>query len=136
MSTPMTANHAPTTAAPFRKYLTAGLQTGLATAVIANLVALVVGQLAQVSFAEITLLSVTLASIIPNLIGGALYYGLTRWTARPALIYSIIVAAAAVLDSVMAEVAPPAPGFGVMAHPLHLAVALTAILLMPRLVRR
>jgi peptidoglycan/LPS O-acetylase OafA/YrhL len=116
-------------------YLKAGLIAGVIAAVAANIYLLVYSQVSGNSFAELNLVSVTLASIVPGLAGGLLLYGLRRWSARGSQIFVVGGAVFALLSIVPNLVAPPHPNFFWASSPLHLIVAAIIVSVLPRMVR-
>ena len=114
-------------------YLKAGLIAGVIAAVLANIYFLVYSQVSGNSFAELNLVSVTLASIVSGLAGGLLLYGLRRWSARGTRIFVVGGAAFALLSIVPNLVAPPHPNFFWASSPLHLIVAAVILAALPRL---
>lgn len=116
-------------------YLKAGLIVGVIAAVVANIYFVIYTQVSGNSFAELNIISVTLASIIPGLIGSLVLYGLRRWSARGTQIFIIGGVVFALVSIVPNIVAPPHPNFFWAASPLHLLVAAVILIGLPRLVK-
>jgi hypothetical protein len=116
-------------------YLKAGLIAGVIAAVLANLYLVVYTQVSGNSFAELNLVSVTLASILPGLAGSLVLYGLRRWSARGTQIFVIGGAVFTLLSIVPTIVAPPYPNFFWASAPLHVIVAAVILAVAPRLVK-
>ncbi len=127
-----------TIASPISKYLVAGLIAGVIAAVIANVWYLMWQVAGGSTYAELGILSITLGSIIPALIGSLLYYGLNSFTKQPTLVFTIIGLIFATLSVVPSFVAPmnPAPGFAAASVPMHYIVALSVLIVVPLLVRQ
>ncbi len=115
----------------FGRCLLAGLFSGIVAAILANLSAAAISRVSELRFAELNLLSISIASVASNLIGSLFFYGFARWTTRPVLWFVVAALAAATADSVVTILRPPHPDFGKLANPLHYIVAMTAVILLP-----
>jgi peptidoglycan/LPS O-acetylase OafA/YrhL len=120
---------------PISKFLVAGLIAGIIAAVIANIVYAIYSGVSGYSFTEVNIFSITLASIIPNLIGGLIYYALTRRTRQPNLLYAIIVIGFGILSAIPQFISPMYPHFAEATAPLHLIVAVVSVLVIPTWVK-
>jgi hypothetical protein len=116
-------------------YLKAGVIAGVIAAVVANIYLLIYTRVSGNSFAELNLVSVTLASILSGLGGSLLLYGLRRWSDCGTQIFVIGGSVSALLSIGPNIVAPPYPGFFWASSPLHLIVAAVILAVLPRLVR-
>jgi hypothetical protein len=112
--------------------LAAGLLSGIASAVLANLVLMTLNRVTGTGYPELTVIPVTLASVVSNLAGGLVYYALARGVRYPVVLFALAALAAAAFDSLIVFLRPPHPGFAAYANPIHFLVALTAILIVPR----
>lgn len=110
----------------FRSSISTGILVGLASVVLAHLYRATYLLAGGTGFAEINVVSTTLAAFIPTFLV-ALAFGLLRrrvaW-ARPA--FTIGVLALAIVSAVPFFLAPPHPGFALLAAPLHVIVGATA----------
>jgi hypothetical protein len=113
--------------------LVAGLVSGVASAVLANLAVVALGRVTGTGYPELTVIPVTLASVISNLAGGLVFYVLARGVRYPVGLFAVAALAAAAFDSLIVFLRPPHPGFAAFANPLHFLVALTAIVIVPRI---
>lgn len=134
MTTTTPINQAPTV--QVSRALTGGLIAGVVSAVIGNLYhALYVGITGN-TFPELSLLSITLASISPSVLGALVYYALNRISRHAQTIFTVLGLTFAVLSIVPQFIQPLHPGFGWAITPLHLIAGVTAVVLIPRLARR
>ena len=120
---------------PLIRCLAAGLAAGVVGAVLAAIAAAVLQDATDRSFEELSTASVARSSLIGSVLGSLVYYGLARWTARPALIFAIIALVVATLLSIIIALAPPHPGFAAVANPLHYIVAVCAAIVIPIIAR-
>lgn len=119
-----------------RGALRAGVVAGVISAVLANIALLLLTDITGKSFAQLSHLSVTVASVVPNLFGSMIYYYLVKKTSRASGIYAIITLTLATADSIMQAIAAPASGFAMIANPLHYIVAFSSILVIPRFLHK
>ncbi len=132
-------------AAGLGRYLRAGLIAGAAAAVLNIILYFVIIRIGGHQGDVLTVVSISVASLLPNLIAALAYFGLariTRW-ARPLLSLGVVVF---VLVSVLPHLGigpPPSPaldalpeGFDLVTIPLHIVFGLTAIFVMPWWVAR
>jgi hypothetical protein len=125
--------------------LTAGLVAGLAAGVLNIVIYLVMIAFGGHDWSFLIVGSILIASLLPNLLAALAFFVLARLTkfARPIMTLGVV---AFVLISVLPHLGiGPAPspalaalpeGFDLLTVPLHLVFSLTAILLMPWLVKR
>ncbi|SDJ16984.1 hypothetical protein [Alteribacillus bidgolensis] len=118
-----------------KKCVFGGFMAGIVAAILANIGNLLLGSLTGQSYPQLNLMSITLSSLVTNLIGSMVYFGFTRHTKHPFMNYSVLALVVATLDSVFVAVNPPVPGFSNIANPLHYVVAVTSILLIPYVAR-
>jgi|GEM_PF-2373912 len=117
------------------KFLVGGLIAGVVAAVIANIVYAIYSGVTGYSFAEVNVFSITLAAIIPNLLGGLIYYALVRRTRQPNLIYAIIALGFGILSVIPQFISPMYPHFAEATAPLHLIVAVASVVIIPAWVK-
>ncbi|MGF1470627.1 MAG: hypothetical protein ACFB50_02660 [Rubrobacteraceae bacterium] len=120
----------------FRTFLLAGFLAGAVAAVLANVVYGTFRLMGGTSYEELSATTISLASVIPGLLGAVFYYGLTRWVGRPATVLVAVALVAATADSVIVAVNEPQPGFALIATPLHYVVALSIALVLPAVASR
>jgi len=120
----------------FGTYLAAGLWSGLLSSAAALLLFWAFSGVWDYSVEtagsardHLYLVPIVIASLLPSLIGGAIYYGLRR-SSKPQAIFTVIVLLVAVLESVFSQVAL-AEEFRMVSHILHLVVALISIFAIP-----
>ncbi len=120
---------------PVSRFLLGGLAGGLAGAIVSNIYNLIYTAITGNSYPELQIFTITMAGVVPGLIGGLVFYALTRNSRRPVTLFWIIGLAFAVLSIIPNFVAPPdpAPGFAAAASPMHLIVGLACLLIIPRL---
>lgn len=114
-----------------RRALLAGLVSGVAAAVLASVAAYALQWVFGTSYAELSVVPITVVSVLTNVVGGVVYYGLSRWTRRPAAIFAVLALVLATVDSVFVALNPLYPGFALVANPLHYIVAIAAAVLIP-----
>ena len=127
------------------RYLRAGLFAGLIAAAINILIYLALVFFGGHDWAVMIVLSILLASLLPNLIAALAYFLLSKYTiiAFPVLVVGVV---AFVLISILPHLGVgPAPspalsqlpaGFELITVPLHIIFGLSAILIMPRLLSK
>ena len=127
------------------KYLKAGLLAGLASAILNNVIYIVMIGIGGYDWVMIVAVSILMASFLPNLLASILYFILSRVTQKARLILTI-----GVVTFVIVSILPhlgigPAPspaltalpeGFDQVTIPLHFVFGLSAIFLMPWLVAK
>jgi hypothetical protein len=118
---------------PITRVLTAGAISGIVSAVIANIYHAIQSNLSATSYTELNPVSITMASIVPNLIGGLAYLGLSRVSSRATTIFIALGLGFAVLSNIPQLIQPLHPGFAAASIPLHLIVGVVAVVLIPRL---
>ncbi len=123
------------TTQPVSRYLLAGLISGLISAVIANIYYLIYSGASGNSFAELNLFTITFIAVLGSVIGGLVYYGLTRFTKQPSLIFSIVGVIFIFLSIIPNFASPLYPNFAAATVPMHFIVGLTAIAFIPWFVR-
>jgi membrane-bound ClpP family serine protease len=133
-----TINNSSLTSLPsIGRYLQAGLIAGVVGAVIANIYNAIYQGISGQTYPELTVFTIIFASLIPGLLGSLIYYWLSRSTRQPRLIFTVVGLVFTVLSVVPNFVSPmdPAPGFASASTPLHFIVALSALILIPTLVK-
>lgn len=125
------------TRVPVSTYLLGGLIAGVISAVLANLYYLIFGAITGYSYAELNVISITLAGILPSLLGSLIYFGLSRQTSAATKIFVTLGLAFGILSIVPTLIAPPnpAPGFAAATAPLHILVAVICVTVVPFFVR-
>ena len=126
-------------------FLKAGTYAGLAAAILNILIYLTIIFIGGYEWNAIIVISILVASLLPNLLAALAYLALSYFTdkARPLLTMAVVVF---VLISILPHLGiGPAPspalsllpeGFDIVTVPLHIVFGLTAIFVMPRLVAR
>ena len=126
-------------------FLKAGLYAGLVAAALNILIYLVITMLGGYAWALVIVISILVASLLPNLLAALAYFGLSYVTDKARLLLTV-----GVIVFVLISVLPhlgvgPAPspalsmlpeGFDIITVPLHIVFGLTAIFVMPRLLTR
>jgi hypothetical protein len=116
---------------PITRVLAAGAISGIVSAVIANIYHVIQSNLSATSYTELNLVSITMASLVTNLVGGQVYLGLSRISTRGTTIFIALGIGLAVLSSVPQLIQPLYPGFAAASIPLHLLVGAVAVVLIP-----
>ncbi len=123
-----------------KQVLHAALMAGAAAAIVNILIYLIMIAVGGHDWSVMIMVSILMASLLPNLIAAVAYYGLSRLTdkARPILTIGV---AAFVLISILPHLGiGPAPspalaalpeGFDLLTVPLHIVFGLTAVTVMP-----
>lgn len=115
-----------------KKSVLIGLYVGLLSGVAAIAIAYLISGLTGLWFSQLNLVSILLASIIPNIIGGIIFTKFFQKTTWPKLNYVLLTAGVTLLLTVFDIANPPAEDFGTVAHPVHIVVALFSMWLVPR----
>jgi Family of unknown function (DUF6069) len=118
---------------PASNALKAGFASAVISVIIANIYHAIQSNLSNTSYAELNIISITMTSLITSLIGGFVYMGLARLTARATTIFTVLGIGLAVLSSLPQFLQPLHPGFAAASVPLHLIVGVIAVLIIPRL---
>ena len=134
MTTATPTNQAPNV--QVSRALTGGLAAGVVSSIIGNLYHALYVSVTGNTFPELSLFSITLASLIPSVLGGFVYYALTRVTRYARTIFTVLGLTLAILSIIPQFLQPLYPSFGWVIAPLHLIAGLTAVVLIPRLARR
>jgi Family of unknown function (DUF6069) len=123
---------------PVSTYLLSGLIAGAISAVIANLYYLIFSAITGYSYVELNVISITLASVIPSLLGSLVYFGLSRQISTATNVFVTLGLIFGFLSIIPTLVAPPnpAPGFAVATAPLHILVAVVCVTVVPFFARR
>lgn len=118
-------------------YLLAGLIAGIVSAVIGNIYNLVYQNVAGHTYDELGLVSITVTAIFTSVVGGLIYYALTRFTKQPQMIFTAVGLVFTTLSVIPNFVSPmnSTAGFAWASTPLHYIVALSAIILIPAVVK-
>ncbi len=140
----METNAPPAKARPgAARFLLGGLIAGIIAAVLNNVYSIAYTAATGLSAAQfINPGSVTILSALPLLIGSLVYFGLSRWTDRATLLFVIGTAVLVLLSlggpfsPTMPDGSPRPEGFVALTLPMHLAVGIASILIVPRLARR
>ncbi len=125
------------------KFLLAGLIAGAIAAALNNLYHLIYSGITGFSLPEVIHFgSITIASILPVLVGALFYFALTRFTSKATLIFLV----AGVLFTLISLGGPfnfqlpngsPAPsGFVGLTLPMHLIAGAAALYFIPKYVNR
>jgi hypothetical protein len=120
---------------PMGRYALAGTVSGAVSALLCWALGLMMEKRLDLSFAELNFLPVTLACLVSNLLGAVLYMGLERHVPAPRLTFAFLALAVALFFSAAIGIHPLGVGFAQAAAPLHFVAALTALLMIPVLVR-
>ncbi|MFD2924306.1 hypothetical protein [Halobacillus naozhouensis] len=113
-----------------------GLYVGLLSGIAAAATAYLVSALTGLWFSQLNVVSILLASLISNIIGGVIFTKFFQKTSRPKLYYVLLTAGVTLLLTVFDIANPPAENFGIVAHPVHIVVALFSMWLIPRWLKR
>jgi phosphotransferase system glucose/maltose/N-acetylglucosamine-specific IIC component len=128
-----------------------GIKTFLAGALIAGVIGAILNNVYGLLYTSLTGVSVphiihagsiTMASILPVLIGGLVYFALSRFTAKATLIF-VIIGIVFTLISFISPLQPqlpdgtPAPeGFAGLTLPMHIISGVVALWILPRYVHK
>lgn len=143
--TELNTNGATDSSPSISKYIKAGLIAGSVSAILNNLIYIIMIIVGGYDWVSIIAISILIASFLPNLVASIAYFKLSRVTHRARLNLTIGIIAF-VLISVLPHLGiGPAPtpamealpeGFDLVTVPIHMVFGLTAISLMPWLVTR
>lgn len=118
------------------RFVLAGAVAGVVAAVVAGVAGAILQAVVGRSYVELSAVPIAVASLVTCVVGGVVYYALSRWTRWPVAIFAAIALVVATLDTVFVTLNPPHPGFAVIANPLHYVVAVVAAVLIPLLSAR
>lgn len=124
------ASNSPT-ARPVSRILTAGLVAGLVSTILAIVFHTVRQAMTGLAYQELNVVSITATAMLTSLIGSLVYWLLSRSGRDPGRTFTVIGLGAAILTALPAIVAPMYPGFGLATVPLHLIVAVVAVVVIP-----
>ncbi|MGP4039783.1 hypothetical protein ACTWP4_07765 [Gracilibacillus sp. D59] len=114
-----------------KKSIMIGCFVGMVAGVAGIITAYLIGMFTELWFDQLTWVSIGIAAIVTNMAGAFIY---TKWfqaTKNPRVYYIILVTGITLLMTVNDIVNPPAMDFGIVAHPVHIVVALLSIWLIP-----
>lgn len=127
----------------FMRYLLAGIFAGLIIAVINNFYSFVYSAVTGVSMPDVIHFgSVAGASVVPAVIGGLIYYGLSKVTARATLIFMIgaglfaLASCYGPLQDQLPDGRQVPAGWVGLTLPMHLIAGLVAVVFIPVYVHR
>ncbi|WLD92605.1 hypothetical protein [Alkalihalobacillus sp. AL-G] len=115
-----------------KKSLSVGLMVGILSGLAGIVTAYVIGFSTGLWFDQLTWLSIGLASIVTNFVGALIFVKWLKKTERPRLYYTFLVAIITLVMTLNDIANPPEVDFGIVAHPLHIVVALISIWLVPK----
>jgi hypothetical protein len=126
-----------------KTFLTGALISGIIGAILNNVYALFYSSATGFSLPEvINVVSITMASILPVLVGGLLYFGLSRFTPKATLIFIMagilftLVSLAGPMQPQLADGTPTPEGFAGLTIPMHIISGAVALLVLPRYVTK
>lgn len=115
----------------FKEFLKAGLISGTISIILANTLYALLVQYMNVSFVELNFISISLTSLIANMLGSVVYYVLIKKTKDPISVFSIIALVIAIGSSVPLYIKTQPEGLPLIATALHFLVALVAVVAIP-----
>lgn len=113
------------------KTLIMGLLAGILCGAAGFATAYLIGIKSGLSFPQLSLVSIVLASIVANLVGALIFSKWIRKTGSPRLYYAFLTAIVTILLTINDTMNPPSAKFGEIGHPVHIVVALLSIILIP-----
>ncbi|GIO45058.1 hypothetical protein [Paenibacillus apis] len=116
--------------------LIAGSAAGVISAIAANLLAWGIIAANDFEFEMLNGVSITLSAFFANVIGALIYRVWLKKSSRVVIYYAILSLAMAVLMTVNTASNPMEPHIGAVANPLHFAVALLSLVLIPKFMQR
>lgn len=123
---------APPPPPPLRKTLLAALIAAAVSLALAHLLRGAYLALGGTPVPEIGALSTTLAALLPVLLAGFAYGVARRWIPRGRTVFTVGTLAFGALSAVPQVIAPMSPGMEILSPPLHVVVAASAALVIPR----
>ncbi len=111
--------------------LAAGVVAGVVAAVAGVLVHLVVTASTGRSYEQLSVVSIPAVTIVASLIGGLVFVALTRRAHGPAVVFAVLAALGAVVDTAAAIAARQGWGFVLEAGVLHVVVATVVAVVLP-----
>lgn len=114
-----------------KKALLVGFYAGLVSGAGGVAAAYFLGAVTGLWFSQLNWISIPIASIVTNIVGALIYAKWFQKTARPRLYYILLTLGITLLSSLNDVANPPEPKFGLVAHPVHVIVALLSIWLVP-----
>ncbi len=126
----------------FRKYIYAGLIAGAATALVNNIYSLIYSSMTTFTIsAIINPISITLASIIPMVIGAIICYGLNRFFKKAFLLFSVgtgiftLFSLSGPLGTQLPDGTLIPVGFASLTIPMHVFAGIFAVIIIPKFVK-
>jgi len=116
--------------------LIAGSAAGVISAIVSNLLAWGIIAANDFEFEMLNGFSITLSAFFANVIGAFIYRVLQKRSSRAVIYYAILSLVMAVLMTVNTVSNPMEPHIGAVANPLHFAVALLSLVLIPKFMQR
>ncbi len=113
-----------------------GSAAGVISAIAANLLAWVIMSINDYEFVMLNGFSITLSAFFANLIGAVIFRFLRKRSSRAVIYYAILSLLMAVLMSLNTSANPMEPNIETVANPLHYAVAILSLVLIPFLMNR
>lgn len=116
--------------------LIAGSAAGVISAIVSNLLAWGIIAANDYEFEMLNGFSITLSAFFANVIGAFIYRFWQKRSSRAVIYYAILSLAMAVLMTVNTAANPMEPHIGAVANPMHFAVALLSLVLIPKFMKR
>ncbi|SDQ80535.1 hypothetical protein [Virgibacillus salinus] len=115
-----------------KRSLKVGCFVGILAGVAGIVTAYLIGMFTALWFDQLTWISIGIASIVTNMAGALIYSGWFQSAKRSRIYYIVLVSGVTLLMTVNDIVNPPSIDFGIVAHPVHIVVALISIWLIPK----
>ncbi|MFD2045075.1 hypothetical protein ACFSTA_15430 [Ornithinibacillus salinisoli] len=109
-----------------------GCYVGTIAGIAGIMTVYLIGIFTALWFDQLTWISIGMAAIVANIAGALIYTKWFRSTNKPRIYYIILVMGITLLMTVNDVLNPPAMDFGIVAHPLHIVVALFSVWLVPK----
>lgn len=119
-----------------RRTLLKGSVVGVISAIAANLLAWAIMSSNDYDFVMLNGVSITLSAFFVNVIGAFIFRIMQNRSSRAVIYYAILSLIMAVLMSLNTSANPMEPNIESVANPLHYAVAILSLVLIPFLMNR
>lgn len=132
-----TATHQEKISSPtIGRTLLMGSLAGVASAIVSNLLAWIIMSINDYEFVMLNGFSITLSALFANIIGAFIFRFMRKRSSRAVIYYAILSLIMAVLMSLNTSGNPMEPNIEAVANPLHYAVAILSLVLIPVLMNR
>lgn len=123
---------------PFTIYLLGGLVAGIVGALVCNIYYGLFESIAEETFEELNLVSITLTTVGASLVGSLVYFWMHRKITGANTLFAVAGLLFGLLSLVPPTMSPPNPSenFMAAAAPMHVLAAISCVIIVPLFVER